>query len=61
MIQKIFTLSFLLLTSLFIFGQKEKDSMIKVNENYITLSEIVINKNLDVGSFIERVKNDTTF
>ncbi len=61
MIQKIFTLSFLLLTSQFLFAQKEKDSIVKVNENYITLSEIVINKSLDVASFIEKVKNDTTF
>lgn len=61
MIQKIFTLSFLLLNSLFLFAQNENDSIVKVNENYITLSEIVINKNLDVASFIERVKNDTTF
>ena len=28
---------------------------------YITLSEIVVNNKLDVPSFIERVKNDTTF
>lgn len=61
MIQKIFSLSFMLLTSLFLFAQKENDSTIKVNENYITLSEIVINRNLDVASFIQRVKNDTTF
>ena len=30
-------------------------------ETYITLSEIVVNNKLDVASFIERVKNDTTF
>ncbi len=61
MIQRFFTLSCLLLASVFLFAQKEKDSTIKVNENYITLSEIVINKKLDVASFIERVKHDTTF
>jgi len=61
MVQKSFTLCVLLFTSLFLFGQKEKDSTVKVDENYITLSEIVVNKNLDVASFIERVKNDTTF
>ena len=32
-----------------------------MKENYITLSEIVVNNKLDVPSFIERVKNDTTF
>jgi hypothetical protein len=41
-------------------GQK-KDSVIKVDENYITLSEIVVNNKLDVFSFIQRIKNDTTF
>ena len=40
---------------------KEKDTVIKVNENYVTLSEIVVNNKLDVPSFIDRVKNDTTF
>ncbi len=61
MVQKFFTLSVLLFASLFLFAQKENDSTVKVNENYITLSEIVVNKKLDVASFIERVKNDTTF
>ena len=61
MIKKSFTLSVLLFTSVFLFAQKENDSTVKVDENYITLSEIVVNKNLDVASFIQRVKNDTTF
>ncbi len=51
----------MLFSSLFLFAQNEKDSTVKVDENYITLSEIVINKNLDVASFIRRVKTDTTF
>jgi hypothetical protein len=59
MIQKYFLLSLLLFVSPYIFGQK--DTTIKVDENYITLSEIVVNNKLDVPSFIERVKNDTTF
>ena len=61
MIQKFLTLSVLLLASSFLFAQKKKDTTVKVNENYITLSEIVVNNKLDVFSFIERVKNDTTF
>ncbi len=61
MIQKVFTLSLWLLAPVFLFAQKENDSTVKVDENYITLSEIVVNKNLDVTSFIRRVKNDTTF
>ncbi len=61
MVQKFFTLSVLLFTSLFLFAQKENDSTVKVDENYITLSEIVVNKKLDVDWFIQRVKSDTTF
>ncbi len=61
MIKKFIALCVLLPASLFLFAQKEKDSTVKVDENYITLSEIVVNKNLDVASFIQRVKNDTTF
>ena len=50
----------LLLCSSPLFAQK-KDSAIMVDGNYIALSEIVVNSQLDVRSFIERVKNDTTF
>lgn len=57
--QKSFLLSLLLFVSSCIFAQK--DTTVKVDENYITLSEIVVNNKLDVPSFIERVKNDTTF
>ena len=59
MIQKFWLLSLSLLFSLCIYAQK--DTIIKVDENYITLSEIVVNNKLDVPSFIEKVKNDTTF
>ncbi|MEO6905452.1 MAG: hypothetical protein ABI148_03775 [Ginsengibacter sp.] len=61
MIQKFFTLSVLLFVSSFLFAQETKDTIVKVDENYITLSEIVVNNKLDVLSFIERVKSDTTF
>jgi hypothetical protein len=60
MIQKFYALSVLLFISTCILAQK-KDTSIKVEENYITLSEIVVNNKLDVPSFVERVKNDTTF
>src|SRR5690348_2202811 len=59
--QKFFLLSLLLLSHAFLFAQSNRDTTVKVDENYITLSEIVINKNLDVASFISRVKTDTTF
>ncbi len=61
MIQKFFTLSVLLFLSSFLFAQEAKDTIVKVDENYITHSEIVVNNKLDVLSFVERVKNDTTF
>lgn len=40
---------------------QQKDSTIKIDEHYITLSEVVINQKLDVASFIKRVKEDTSF
>ena len=49
------------LTLFYLCGQQKKDTTVKVDGNYITLSEIVVNNKLDVASFIERVKNDTTF
>ena len=61
MVQKFFTLWVFLFASLFLFAQRENDSTVKVNENYITLSEIVVNKKLDVDWFIQKVKTDTTF
>ncbi|MEO9147690.1 MAG: hypothetical protein ABI237_19240 [Ginsengibacter sp.] len=70
MMQKISLIFVLLLTSLFLQAQQDhdtslvrhsNDTVVKVNENYITLSEVVVYNKLDVASFIERVKNDTTF
>lgn len=61
MIQKFCALTILLVSSLSLFAQEKKDTIVKVDANYITLSEIVVNNKLDVPSFIERVKNDTTF
>lgn len=61
MIQKCVVLFFPLFSFLFISAQQKKDSTVKVDGNYITLSEIVVNNKLDVASFIDRVKNDTTF
>ena len=61
MLPKFFTLFILLFSSLFLYAQVKKDTTVKVEGNYITLSEIVVNNKLDVPSFIDRVKNDTTF
>ena len=42
-------------------AQVKKDTSVLVDNNYITLSEVVVNNELDVPYFISRVKNDTTF
>lgn len=59
--QKCISLFTLLMWVTICLAQQESDSLVKVENNYITLSEIVVNRHLDVASFIERVKNDTTF
>lgn len=38
-----------------------QDSSVQVNKKIVTLKEVVVRSNLDVPSFIDRVKNDTTF
>lgn len=42
-------------------SKAQKDSLFQDDHNYIVLSEIVVNKQLDVAEFIRRVKTDTTF
>ncbi len=42
-------------------AQNKNDTIVEVDGKLITLSEIVINNKLNVPSFINRVKNDTTF
>lgn len=61
MYQRFFVFHVLLFASVCCHAQKQNDTTVKVNDNYITLSEIVINSKLDVPSFIKRVKDDTTF
>jgi len=61
MLKKLFAIAIMLLFSFTLSAQDKNDTTIKVNGNYITLSEIVVNNKLDIPSFIERVKNDTTF
>ena len=57
----IFATAVLLQLSMLSWCQQKNDTLVKVNDNYITLSEIVVNRKLDVASFIERIKQDTTF
>jgi hypothetical protein len=61
MFRKVFAIIFLLQWSFSLVAQVKKDTTLKVDGNYITLSEIVVNNKLDIAAFIERVKKDTTF
>ena len=54
-------ITFLFLLPNILSAQNKNDSIVKVGEKVIVLSEIVINNKLDVPSFIDRMKNDTTF
>ena len=58
---KVFAFIIILIFPCVLFSQGKKDTTIKVEGKVITLSEIVINNKLNVPSFINRVKNDTTF
>jgi hypothetical protein len=42
-------------------AQQAADSVVIFNKNTIVLSEVVVGNKLNVPSFIERVKNDTSF
>src|SRR5262245_21067332 len=52
------TLYFLLVIPFCLHAQ---DSTVKVEKKVVTLKEVLVRSNLDVPSFINRVKNDTTF
>lgn len=52
---------FCLLFSIHISAQEKTDSTIKVGKKTITLSEVVVNNQLNVPAFITRIKNDTSF
>jgi len=61
MFKTFFAIAILLQSSFSLLAQNKNDTTMKVDGNYITLSEIVVNNKLDIASFIRRVKNDTTF
>ncbi len=56
-----FAVSYIFLIPFITAAQNSKDTTVYVEGKLITLSEIVINNKLNVPSFIDRVKNDTTF
>ncbi|MDP4286000.1 MAG: hypothetical protein Q8891_16425 [Bacteroidota bacterium] len=61
MFQRIISIAIFLFSGLLLSAQEKSETTVKVGENYVTLSEIVVNNKLDVPSFIERIKTDTTF
>jgi hypothetical protein len=56
----IFLLIIMITGGLLPVSAQQKDTVV-INKKVITLSEIIVRNNVDVPSFIERVKNDTTF
>ena len=61
MVQRFFLFLFFVGISAYLPAQVKKDTAVLIDNNYITLSEVVVNNQLDVPYFISRVKNDTTF
>ncbi len=43
------------------FSQSAKDSMVNIDGNIVLLKEVVIDSRLNVSSFINRIKNDTSY
>lgn len=54
-------ITYIILLFFFCVSAKAQDSSITVNKKVVTLKEVVVRSNLNVHTFIERVKNDTTF
>src|SRR5436190_22567281 len=61
MIQRIVPFFIYLICSVNSFAQEANDTAISVGKKVITLSEVVVNNKLNVPSFIDRIKNDTSF
>ena len=61
MFQKSMLVFFIVLFSLTIRAQQKADTTVTVGRNIITLSNVVVNNKLNIPSFIDLVKNDTTF
>ena len=61
MMKQIIPAFFCLFFSASLFAQQPKDSVITIGKKMVTLSEIVVDNQLNVPVFINRIKNDTTF
>jgi len=51
----------LLIQPQLLFAQHNSDSTIEIGRNYITLSPVVVDTKLNVPTFIDRIKSDTSF
>ena len=47
--------------SVTLLAQEKPDSIVKIGNSTITLTEVVVNNQLNVPAFITRIKNDTSF
>lgn len=54
-------ITYITLLLLFCISANAQDSSVIVNKKVVTLKEVVVRSNLNVPTFIERVKNDTSF
>src|SRR6188508_2396629 len=61
MIQRIVPFFICFMCSGDLFAQVANDTAISVGKKIITLSEVVVNNKLNVPSFINRIKDDTSF
>jgi len=61
MIKLIMPVLFLLLFKIAVTAQQATDSSIMIGKKTITLSEIVVNKKLNIATFINHIKNDSSF
>ncbi len=52
---------FCLLCTLHLSAQQKNDSIVTVGKKAITLSEVVVNNKLNIPTFINRIKSDTSF
>ena len=61
MIKLIMPVLFLLLFTIAVEAQQATDSSIMIGKKTITLSEIVVNKKLNIANFINHIKSDSSF
>ena len=61
MIKLIMPVLFLLLFTIAVKAQQATDSSIMIGKKTITLSEIVVNKKLNIANFINHIKSDSSF